>query len=54
MNQRESATGRRDGDQAALDRLYALVANDEDARTCRDISEAACREVPGNFHPRSV
>lgn len=49
MNQRESATGRRDGDQAALDRLYALVANDEDARTCKDISEAACREVPGNF-----
>ena len=32
-----------------LDRLYALVANEEDARTCRDISEEACREVPGNF-----
>ena len=32
-----------------LDRLYALVANEEDARTCRDISEEACREVPRNF-----
>ncbi|KGD64664.1 hypothetical protein Y5S_02030 [Alcanivorax nanhaiticus] len=32
-----------------LDRLYAQVANDEDARTCKDISEEACREVPGNF-----
>jgi hypothetical protein len=31
------------------DRLYEKVANDEDARTCSDISEDACREVPGNF-----
>ena len=31
------------------DRLSALVANEEDARTCRDISEEACREVPRNF-----
>lgn len=31
------------------ERLYALVANEEDARTCTDISEEACREVPGNF-----
>lgn len=30
-------------------RLYALVANEEDARVCTDISEQACREVPGNF-----
>ncbi|MDX1804093.1 MAG: MFS transporter [Alcanivorax sp.] len=30
-------------------RLYALVANEEDARTCTDISEAACQQVPGNF-----
>jgi len=36
-------------DRATLSRLYALVANDEDARTCTDISEEACREVPGNF-----
>ena len=35
--------------QELLDRLYAQVANEEDARTCTDISEAACREVPGNF-----
>ncbi|WP_262459977.1 MFS transporter [Alloalcanivorax balearicus] len=37
------------GTRATVDRLYALVANDEDARTCTDISEEACREVPGNF-----
>ncbi|WP_101675718.1 MFS transporter [Alloalcanivorax mobilis] len=35
--------------KASLERLYDLVANDEDARTCKDISEQACREVPGNF-----
>ncbi len=34
---------------AATDRLYALVANEEDARLCTDIPDAACREVPGNF-----
>ncbi len=33
----------------STERLYALVANEEDARTCTDISEEACREVPGNF-----
>ncbi|EKF74369.1 hypothetical protein A11A3_09220 [Alcanivorax hongdengensis A-11-3] len=32
-----------------LERLYAQVANEEDARTCKDISADACREVPGNF-----
>lgn len=31
------------------ERLYALVANEEDARICTDISEEACQEVPGNF-----
>lgn len=35
--------------KAPLERLYALVANEEDARTCTDISDEACREVPGNF-----
>lgn len=32
-----------------LDRLYSLIANEEDARVCKDIPEAACREVPRNF-----
>ena len=32
-----------------LDRLYALVANEEDARACTEISDDACRVVPGNF-----
>lgn len=34
---------------AATERLYALVANEEDARLCTDIPDSACREVPGNF-----
>lgn len=33
----------------AVERLYDLVANEEDARLCADIPDAACREVPGNF-----
>jgi hypothetical protein len=32
-----------------IDGLYQKLANEEDARVCRDISEEACREVPGNF-----
>ena len=35
--------------ERSLDRLYALVANEEDARACRDIPDNACREVPRNF-----
>lgn len=31
------------------DRLYEKLANEEDARVCRDIAEDACREVPQNF-----
>ena len=29
--------------------LYDLVTGDENARVCRDISDAACREQPANF-----
>ena len=32
-----------------LDQVYSLIANEEDARVCTDISEEACREVPRNF-----
>jgi hypothetical protein len=32
-----------------LDRLYGLIANEEDARVCEDIPDSACREVPRNF-----
>lgn len=32
-----------------LDQLYGLIANEEDARVCKDIPEEACREVPRNF-----
>lgn len=34
---------------APVDQLYALIANEEDARVCKDIPEEACREVPRNF-----
>ncbi|MFE8070933.1 MFS transporter [Marinobacteraceae bacterium S3BR75-40.1] len=33
----------------SIDQLYAFVANEEDARVCKDISDDACREVPRNF-----
>lgn len=32
-----------------VDRLYSLIANEEDARVCKDIPDAACHEVPRNF-----
>lgn len=32
-----------------LDSLYGLVGEEEDARTCRDLDESACRWVPRNF-----
>ncbi|MDP4535979.1 MFS transporter [Alkalimonas collagenimarina] len=35
--------------QEKLDRLYGLIANEEDARACKDISDQACTEVPRNF-----
>ncbi|BES70518.1 MFS transporter [Marinobacter nanhaiticus D15-8W] len=31
------------------EQLYSLIANEEDARTCKDISDDACKEVPRNF-----
>lgn len=31
------------------EQLYSLIANEEDARVCKDISDDACREVPRNF-----
>ncbi|MDY6798634.1 MAG: MFS transporter [Pseudomonadota bacterium] len=32
-----------------IDQLYSLIANEEDARVCKDIPPEACREVPRNF-----
>jgi hypothetical protein len=32
-----------------LTALYGLIANDEDARACRDLDESACTWVPRNF-----
>jgi MFS family permease len=34
--------------RSLIENLYAKLANEEDARICRDISEEACREVPRN------
>ena len=33
----------------ALGKIYDLVTGDEDARVCKDIPEAACKEQPRNF-----
>jgi len=32
-----------------VEQLYAFIANEEDARSCRDIPEQACHDVPQNF-----
>ncbi|MDT8450996.1 MAG: MFS transporter [Wenzhouxiangellaceae bacterium] len=32
-----------------MERIYRQLVNEEDARVCRDISDAACQVVPGNF-----
>jgi len=32
-----------------LERVYRNLVNEEDARVCKDISDSACRVVPGNF-----
>ncbi|GGE56415.1 MFS transporter [Streptosporangium jomthongense] len=33
----------------SVDRLYSLIANEEDARVCKDIPPEACHVVPRNF-----
>ncbi len=35
--------------QTRIENLYARIADDEEARVCRDITDDACREVPENF-----
>ena len=35
--------------KATVDQLYSLIANEEDARVCKDIPEDAFGEVPHNF-----
>lgn len=36
-------------DKSTTESIYELLTNVEDARVCKDISDDACREVPGNF-----
>ncbi len=38
-----------DSRNTPIDQLYSLIANEEDARVCKDIPAEACREVPRNF-----
>jgi len=33
----------------SMDRLYSFLVEEEDARVCKDIPEAACTAVPANF-----
>ncbi|NRB58110.1 MAG: MFS transporter, partial [Salinicola sp.] len=35
--------------EISLTRLFERVTGDEDSRMCRDISDEACQEQPGNF-----
>ena len=35
--------------QRGLDKAYRFLVNEEDARVCRDIDDAACQVVAGNF-----
>ncbi len=35
--------------RSGVDKAYRLLVNEEDARVCKDISDDACRVVPGNF-----
>lgn len=37
------------GTSGMATRLYGLIANEEDARVCKDIPEGACSDVPDNF-----
>ncbi len=32
-----------------IENLYDYLANEEDARVCKEIPDSACKEVPGNF-----
>jgi len=43
------ATERSDNTRNPVEQLYGLIANEEDARVCKDIPEEACQEVPRNF-----
>ena len=42
-------TGNSHHSHQLIEDLYQKLANEEDARVCTDISDAACRETPGNF-----
>lgn len=43
------ATDQQSAHDAALEKAYQALVNEEDARVCKDISDDACRVVPGNF-----
>ena len=41
--------GKEIGSGPTVDRIYAFLMEEEDARVCKDIPEEACSDVPGNF-----
>jgi hypothetical protein len=45
----DGGDGDRGSGSSLVDTIYARLVDEEDARACRDISEEACRQVPGNF-----
>lgn len=45
----ESAKATSSALERSVDRLYSLIANEEDARVCKDIPTEACHVVPRNF-----
>ncbi|MES1952294.1 Permease of the major facilitator superfamily protein [Salinisphaera sp. S4-8] len=49
MSQSEPNSHANTPESGPLRDLYDLVTGDENARVCRDISDAACREQPTNF-----
>lgn len=40
--------------ETLADRAYAALYEDEDSRVCKDISDEACRVVPGNFFKNTL
>ena len=49
QNKHSSQPGSSNTLRQSVDRLYSLIANEEDARVCKDIPPEACRVVPRNF-----
>ena len=49
MTKNRASTTRNADDDGLAFRLYDLATGDDDARLCRDIPDAQCREQPRSF-----